>query len=125
MQASANPRSAWVQVLAGVGALLVDLPADAAGRVLLTPAGLVLIVLGLRDLLLRPVLSADPVGITLVDGWTRREAAWSEVLGLRVVTDRRIPVLELDLADGLVVLSRRRLGRPPSEVLAELVAIRP
>ena len=40
-----------------------------------------------------------------------------------MITDRRTPLLELDLGDTLVVLARGRLGRPPQDVLAELQEI--
>ena len=98
--------------------------ADPAGRVLLVPAGLVLVAVAARDLLLRPVLSAGPVGLELVDGWRRVHLPWSQVASVRLVTDRRAPLLEVDLGHRLVVLSRRRLGRPPHEVVAALTALR-
>jgi hypothetical protein len=43
---------------------------------------------------------------------------------MRVVRDRRTEVLELDLGRTLAMLSRARLGRPPAQVLDELLALR-
>ncbi len=98
--------------------------ADPAGRVLGLPAALVLVGFGLRDLLLAPVLRAGPAGLDVVVGLRRRHVPWAQVAGLRVVSDRRTPLLELDLGDQLVVLTRWRLGRAPAAVLAELLAVR-
>lgn len=125
MQASPDRRLIWLQLGLAVCLLAAVAVADPAGRLLLVPAGLLLLVLGARDLLLRPVLTADPTGLRVVQGWSRREVPWSTVAGLRVVTDRRAPLLELDLGDTVVVLSRSRLGRAPYLVLAELEACRP
>ena len=78
----------------------------------------------LRGLLaLRPVLRADTAGLEVVVGLRRRQLSWPEVHGLRVVDDRRTPLLEVDLGSTLVVLTRRRLGRPPDVVLDELLAL--
>jgi hypothetical protein len=41
-----------------------------------------------------------------------------------VITDRRTPLLELDLDHTVVVLSRRRLGTAPYLVLEELDTVR-
>lgn len=101
--------------------VVVGLASDTPGRLLALPAASVLAGLGLRDLLLRPVLRADRDGIEVVVGLQRHRFAWSQVQRLRLVTDRRTPLLELDLGDTLVVLTRQRLGRPPDVVLAELL----
>ena len=76
--------------------------------------------MGARDLLLRPVLSADANGLTVLDGWTRRRAAWTDGVVVEVVRDRRTPLLSVDVGDHLVVLSRRRLGTDPATALALL-----
>lgn len=60
-----------------------------------------------------------------MDGWTRRTASWPDVHDLRVVTDRRTALLELDLDGALVVLSRRRLGSAPHQALEQLERLRP
>ncbi|MDP9497853.1 MAG: PH domain-containing protein, partial [Actinomycetota bacterium] len=84
---------------------------------------LLLLAVAGRDLLLRPALRADAAGIVVVTGLRRRAVAWTEVERVQVVTDRRAPLLELDLGDTLVLLSRLRLGRPPEAVAAELSAL--
>lgn len=110
-------------LLAAVGLLAGATAADPAGRLLLVAAALWLAVLAGRDLLLAPVLDADLEGLRVVDGWRRVEVTWSGVEDIRLVTDRRAPLVELDLGDRLVVLSRRRLARLPSEVVDELTAL--
>ena len=110
-------------LLAAVGLLAGATAADPAGRLLLVAAALWLAVLAGRDLLLAPVLDADLEGLRVVDGWRRLEVAWLGVEDIRLITDRRAPLVELDLGDRLVVLSRRRLARPPSEVVDELTAL--
>ena len=110
-------------LLSAVGLLAGAAAADPAGRLLLVAAALWLAILAGRDLLLTPVLDADLEGLRVVDGWRRIEVAWSGVEDIRLVTDRRAPLVELDLGDRLVVLSRRRLARSPSEVVDELTAL--
>ena len=110
-------------LLAAIGLLAGATAADPAGRLLLVAAALWLAVLAGRDLLLAPVLDTDLDGLRVVDGWRRIEVAWSGVEDVRLVTDRRAPLVELDLGDRLVVLSRRRLARSPSEVVDELTAL--
>ncbi len=104
-------------LLAGAGV------ADPAGRLLLVAAALWLAVLAGRDLLLIPVLDADTARLRVVDGWRRIEVAWPRVENVRLVTDRRAPLIELDLGDRLVVLSRRRLGQSPQVIVDELTAL--
>ena len=113
-------------MLLAAAALLVVLGAlgDAGGRVLAWPAAGLLAGAALRDLVLTPTLAADRAGVRVVSGVRRRYVPWSEVEALRLVTDRRTPLLELDLGETLVVLGRTRLGRPPADVLEELVALR-
>lgn len=96
---------------------------DTGGRVLALPAALVAVALGLRDLLLRPVLRADRTGLEVVTGLRRLHLAWADIARLRVVRDRRTPLLEIDLGDDVIVLGRLRLARPPDAVLAELLAV--
>lgn len=121
----ASPARLMACVLVGAGVLVgvAGLSTDATGRLLALPAALLLAALGARDLLLRPVLRADDDGLDVVVGLHRRRVGWAEVERMRVVTDRRTPLLEIDLADTLVVLSRSRLGRPPGVVLDELLAL--
>ena len=94
--------------------------ADPAGR-LLAGSGAVLAALAVaRDLLLGPVLRADHGGVTVLAGWRQVHASWSTVAALTVRTDRRTPVLDLDLGDTVVVLSRLRLGAAPDDILLVL-----
>ena len=120
--AAGPARSVAFAWLAGAVLLLVvAVSVDTAGRLLALPAAVVVAGLGLRDLVLRPVLRADAEAVEVVVGLRRHRFAWSQVQRLRLVTDRRTPLLELDLGDTLVVLTRQRLGRPPDVVLAELL----
>jgi hypothetical protein len=107
-------------LLAGVALLALVVPAPPLGRVLIVPAALAVTALGLRDLLAVPTLEADAAGITV----SRQTYAWTDVAGVRVITDRRTPLLELDLDHTVVVLSRRRLGTAPYLVLEQLDALR-
>lgn len=121
-----KPAPAWVAAQLAAGALLLLLVpwVDRPGMLLLVPAGLAALAFGLRDLLLSPVLTADADGLTVVEGVRRTAATWREVTRLRVVRDRRTPLLEIELGDRLLVLSRRRLGADPDEVLAVLRQVR-
>lgn len=110
-------RLAVLAALLLAGACVVVEP---AGVVLLAPAAAGLLALGLRDLLLRPVLALHDDALAVVDGWRLREAPYDGVVRARVVTDRRADLLELDLGDAVVVLTRRRLGADPAEALARL-----
>jgi hypothetical protein len=120
------PRWHGPAALAAAAALLATaFTLDGIGRLLLLPAVAAVAVVGVRDLLLRPVLSADAEGLTVADGLHHRTAAWEEVERMRVVKDRRAPLLELDLGGALVVLGQRRLGRHPEQALKELEALAP
>jgi hypothetical protein len=121
-----KPDPLWVTAQVGAGLLLLVLApfVDPLGAVLLVPAGCAALGLGLRDLLLSPVLTADAAGITVVEGLRRTRATWPEVTRVRTVSDRRTPLLEIDLDDRVVVISRRRLGAPVEDVLAALAALR-
>ena len=119
-----TPVVAVLEMSLGVALLAGTTIADPVGRLLLLVAGLAALVVGLRDLLLRPVLTADAEGLSVVDGWTRRRTSWTDGVVLGVVRDRRTPLLSIDAGDRLVVLSRRRLGADPAEALAALDALR-
>ena len=121
-----KPEPLWVAAQLVLGAVLLAITplVDAPGALLVVPAGVAALGFGLRDLALSPVLTADEAGITVVEGVRRTAAPWRDVTRLRVVRDRRTPLLELELGDRLVVLSRRRLGAAPDDVLAELQQLR-
>ena len=116
----------WTSALLLVAALAlagVGVAADPAGRLLAGAAAFVLAVRAGRDLLLHPSVRADAQTVQVVTGLRRLTLRWDEVEALRVVRDRRTPVLELDLGATIVVLGPTRLGRPPAVVLQELLAL--
>ncbi len=129
-------RTAETVVLAAGGALLVlaALTLDAGGRLLVGAAGALLVGLALRDLALRPRLSADPGGVVVRTLTGRTRLPWP-CLRVRLRTTRRLGVLsrllELDTAGGpddagtLVLLGRRDLGTDPAAVAQALEALRP
>ena len=129
-------RTAETVVLAagGVLLLLAALTLDAGGRVLVGAAGALLAGLALRDLALRPRLSADPGGVVVRTLTGRTRLPWPG-LRVRLRTTRRLGVrsrlLELDTAGGpdddgtLVLLGRRDLGTDPAAVAQALEALRP
>lgn len=121
------PRRAVVALLALAASLAAAAAfTDAAGRVLVAPAVVVALALAVRDVLVRPVLSADADGLGVRVGWRTVRGAWSEVEQLRVVRDRRSPGLEIALGDGRVhvVLGRLQLGQPVEDVHRRLQALR-
>ena len=111
-------------LVVGIVLGLAALDLDTGGRLLIVPAALVLLALGLRDALLRPTLALRHDGLDVVVGGRRRHVPWAELEGVRVVTDRRATLLELDLGFTVVVLSRRRLGVPPDVALEVLEQVR-
>ena len=127
MTVQAGPgRPASLALLALAVALAVlAAGADVVGTLLCAPAAAAALGLGLRDLLLVPVLQADTAGLQVVVGLRRRTLAWDDVAVLRTVTDRRAVLLEVELDDDeVLLLSRRRLGRDPREVLEKLERLR-
>jgi hypothetical protein len=132
-----SARAAETGVLGTGGVLLVlaALTLDAAGAVLVGAAGVLLLGLALRDVVLRPRLSADPGGVVVRTLTGRTRLPWPG-LRVRLRTTRRLGVrsrlLELDTAAGpddddgtLVLLGRRDLGADPAAVAQALEALRP
>jgi hypothetical protein len=131
-----SPRGAESLALAvvGLGLALAVLALDAAGRILVGAAALLLLGLAARDLLVRPRLSAGPDGLVVRTLSGRRELAWQD-LRVQVRTTRRFGMasraLELDTAAGpddagvLVLLGRRDLGADPDEVARRLQEMDP
>jgi membrane protein implicated in regulation of membrane protease activity len=115
---------AGLLLLAGAVLLALAVAVPPLGRVLLVPAAVAVAAVGLRDLLLVPTLEADAEGLTVALTASKQAYAWSNVTRVRVITDRRTPLLELDLDHTVVVLSRRRLGTAPYLVLEELDTVR-
>jgi hypothetical protein len=123
---------ALVAVALGLGLALFVL--DTPGRLLVGAGALLLLVLGLRDVLARPRLTAGPDGVG-VRSWTgRQHLPWPD-LRVRVRENRRLGMrtrtLELDTATGadddgvLVVLGRRDLGADPADVARALQGLAP
>jgi hypothetical protein len=134
-----SPRGGETAALAAVaiGLALSVVLLDAAGRVLVGTAAVLLLLVVAHDLRTRPRLRAGPDGVD-VRTWTgRRHLPWP-LLRMRVRVTRRLGIssrtLELDTAAGpdddgvLVVLGRRDLGADPELVartLRELDPTRP
>jgi hypothetical protein len=107
---------------------------DAAGRLLVGAAAVVVLGTVARDLLVRPRLFAGPDGVEVRSWASRRHLPWP-LLRVRVRATRRLGVpgraLELDTAAGpddagvLILLGRRELGVDPEEVLRALRALDP
>jgi Bacterial PH domain len=115
-------------------ALAVPFIADAPGRVLVLMGAVLLLVLALRDLVLRPRLSAGPGGVVVRTLTGRTELPWAD-LRVRVRESRRFGLrgrtLELDSSSdpddvgSLVVLGRRDLGTDPERVARALWELDP
>ena len=129
MQWSPRPAETVALGVVGLGLALAVVLVDPLGRVLVGAAALLVLLLAVRDAVLRPRLSAGPGGVDVRTPTGRVHLAWP---GLRVTvrTTRRLGVrnrtLELDTAAGpdddgvLVVLSRRDLGADPDDVARAL-----
>ena len=125
-QLEAGPSRAEAVAVLALAVVLAVLATttDITGTLLCAPAAAVAAILGLRDLLLVPVLRADADGLSVVSGLRRRLLGWDEVTSLRTVTDRRAVLLEIELDDDVLLLSRGRLGRDPRDVLEPLRQLR-
>jgi hypothetical protein len=134
VQWSPRPAQTVVLGLLGVALALAVVVLDAAGRVLVGTAALLVLLLAARDLMARPRLSAGPDGVEVRSWTTRRHLPWP-LLRIRVRASRRLGVtsraLELDTAAGpddegvLVLLGRRDLGADPEDVARALRALDP
>jgi hypothetical protein len=123
---------ALVAVTAGLALALVVL--DAPGRLLVGLGALLLLVLAVRDVVLRPRLRAGTDGVQVRTWSGRQHLPWGDVrVGVR--EHRRLGMrsrsLELDTSAGpqddgvLVVLGRRDLGTDPAAVARVLWAMDP
>jgi len=131
-----SPRPAETAALAviGLGLALAALFVDPVGRVLVGAAAALVLLLVLRDVLLRPRLRAGPDGVDVRNLTGRQHLPWR---GLRVQVRAarrwgvRSRTLELDTAAGpdddgvLVLLGRRDLGADPDEVARALRELAP
>lgn len=131
-----SPRGAETAALAavGTGLALAAVVLDPAGRLLAGAAAVLVFALVVRDLLIRPRLSAGPDGVRVRTLTERRSLTWPEVrVAVRVT--RRLGmssrILELDTATGpddagvLVLLGRRDLGADPDDVARALRGLDP
>ncbi|MCW2701639.1 MAG: hypothetical protein JWQ45_3174 [Blastococcus sp.] len=115
--------------LVGLGLVLVVVFLDAPGRLLVGTAGVVVLIAAVRDVVVRPRLSAGPDGVQVRSWTSRRHLPWP-LLRVRVRATRRLGItsraLELDTAAGpddagvLVLLGRRDLGADPDQVARTL-----
>jgi hypothetical protein len=92
-------------------------------------AAVAVAIYGLRDLLGRDRLRADPTGLRIGTGFgAHRMLAWTNVERLRVDQRSRLgarsELLEIDAGDELYLLSRFDLGADPSDALAVLEDLR-
>lgn len=131
-----DPRTtalAALGLLATLGlALVTEAGREPGGRLLLLPAAAVLLAAVVRDRVGGPLLRADATGLTLRPGWRPRHHAWSDVLDVTAVKDRRTRLLLVDVQvepgpDGVrtVALSGTRLGLHPADVRDAVLARRP
>jgi Bacterial PH domain len=131
---STRPAETAALAVVGLALLLALLFLDAAGRLLVGAAALLVLLLVVRDLVLRPRLSAGPEGVVVRTLGGRRQLPWPN-LRVHVRAGRRFGVrtrtLELDTAAGpddegvLVLLGRRDLGTDPDEVARALWGLDP
>ena len=112
--------------LFAVGATLAAVTAgsDPAGQLLAAPAAVAALLMAGYELAAGPLLAADREGVRLRSGVRLVTAAWPSVVRMRATRERRADLLELDLGTTVVLLSGLRLGRPPAEVVADLLAVR-
>lgn len=110
--------------LAGLFCAAASIATDAAGRLLLLAAALLLIGVAVCDLVVRPRLQADASGVTIRSPMRRTRLRWDEIDRVRADVRHRHGLrsvsLEIDTGDNLLVLTRRGLGTDPERV-ADLV----
>jgi hypothetical protein len=120
-----DPRLTTVTaVLAALAAALAAISSDRSGTVLLALAALVLACYATADLVWRPRLRVDAVGLRVRSPGSSAVLAWTDVAAVRADVRMRHGLrsvaLEIDTGDRLLVLSRRVLGTDP-EAAAEIV----
>ena len=116
-------------VLALVAVAAAALTSDAAGRLLLAGAALVLLAYTVTDLIYWPRLTVNADGLLVRTPATRGLIPWSEVEAVRADSRQRAGLrsvtLEIDAGERLVVFSRRALGADPAAVAGLVSAFRP
>ncbi len=117
-----------VALVAAAAAVEAYLAGVATGRLLLSCAAGVLIVLAGIDLVFTPRLTATITGIAIFTPTQRVRLRWSEIEELKVDEHSHRGLasraLEIESDGRLIVLSKRSLGRDPRDVLAELTELR-
>jgi hypothetical protein len=115
--------------LALIAAAAAALASDAAGRLLLAGAALVLLAYTATDLIYWPRLTVSADGLQVRTPATRGLIPWSDVEAVRADTRQRAGLrsvtLEIDAGERLVVFSRRALGADPTDVAGLISAFQP
>lgn len=109
--------------LAAIGVAATLLTNDRAGQLLFAVAAIILAAYVVTDLRYSPRLTASAEGLEIRTPTVRGRFAWPDVASVRADSRQRaglrLVTLEVEVADMLVVFSRRALGADP-----ELVASR-
>jgi hypothetical protein len=112
-----------------VSAVAAVLNSDPGGRLFLACVTIALLAIAASDLVFSPRLTAGPTGLAIFAPMTRTSLSWAEIDSITVDERTHLGLasraLEIESGDLLVVLSRRRLGMDPREVLTQLEAVRP
>lgn len=121
-----GPPRAAVPALVVLAALIVAFAVGAGtSQRYAGAAAAVLLLIAAGWVALGPAVVADRHGVTVRGLVSRRHVAWAEVLRLRRDDRRRSHTLELEVADGLIVIPSYLLGRTPLAVAErELSALR-
>ena len=95
---------------------------DAPGRLLFTVAALILAAYAVTDVVFWPRVQAGRAGLVVHTPTLRGSFGWDQVQDVRADSRQRLGLklvtLEIDVADNLVVLSRRSLGTDPERAAA-------
>lgn len=123
------PRTVETALAALGGAIMaaLGLTVDPTGRWLVWAAAVLLFGIAAVDLLIRPRLRADDLGLTLRSLSGATSAPWSQVeMSLRQQSrfGRSVATLELEVDGNLLILGRRELGADPEQVAQQLTALR-
>lgn len=128
MQWSTRVEETLAAGVVALGLAVAVLVIDPVGRVLVGAAALLLVAVVVRDLVLRPRLSAGDDGVAVRRLYGTTTITWAD-LRVRARTGRRFGVRStaLELEDArddavLVVLGRRDLGTDPERVGAQLMS---
>jgi hypothetical protein len=112
-----------------VGAAAAWLTPDPAGRLLFAGAAIVLLAYLITDLVYWPRLIVTADGLVIHTPTVRGRYPWDAVRFVRADARRRaglrLVTLEVDVADELVVFSRRSLGTDPEDAARAIAAADP